>query len=37
MTRIARASGHPTDMSRDHVFTDSAALNRFVDAFAVTL
>jgi menaquinone-dependent protoporphyrinogen oxidase len=37
MTRIARGSGHPTDTSRDHVFTDWTALQRFVREFAGTL
>jgi menaquinone-dependent protoporphyrinogen oxidase len=37
MTRIARQSGHPTDTSRDHVFTDWTALDRFVDNFVLAL
>ena len=32
MKRIARKAGAPTDASRDHEFTDWAALDRFVDA-----
>jgi menaquinone-dependent protoporphyrinogen oxidase len=31
MKRIARKAGGPTDTSRDHVLTDWAALDRFVD------
>lgn len=33
MKRIARSAGASTDTSRDHVFTDWAALDRFVDDF----
>jgi menaquinone-dependent protoporphyrinogen oxidase len=33
MKRIARQSGGSTDTSRDHVYTDWVALDRFVDEF----
>lgn len=34
MKRAARESGASTDTSRDHVYTDWGALNRFLDEFA---
>ncbi len=34
MKQIARSSGGDTDTSRDHVYTDWAALDRFVEQFA---
>ena len=37
MKRIARKSGGSTDTSRDHEYTDWAALDRFADAFAKEL
>jgi menaquinone-dependent protoporphyrinogen oxidase len=37
LRRIARASGGSTDTSRDHVYTDFAALDRCVDAFVAAL
>lgn len=33
MKRIAREAGGSTDTSRDHIYTDWAALDRFVDDF----
>lgn len=37
MRRISRAIGRPTDTSRDHEFTDWAALDRFAASFGGTL
>ncbi len=34
MRRIARSQGNATDTTRDHEYTDWAALERFADAFA---
>ena len=34
MKRIARAEGGSTDTTRDHEFTDFAAVERFVERFA---
>jgi len=34
MKKIAGAGGNPTDTSRDHVFTDWAAVDRFAADFA---
>lgn len=37
MRRIAKLSGGSTDTTRDHVYTDYAALDRHVDAFSALL
>ena len=37
MKRLSRAGGHSTDTSRDHVYTDWAAVERFADGFAADL
>lgn len=34
MKQLARAGGHPTDTSRDHVLTDWTAVDHFTDDFA---
>jgi menaquinone-dependent protoporphyrinogen oxidase len=34
MKRLSKREGHPTDTSRDHEFTDWAAVARFADAIA---
>jgi menaquinone-dependent protoporphyrinogen IX oxidase len=33
MKRIAKRAGAPTDTTRDYVFTDWVALDRFVEEF----
>lgn len=37
MRMITKKSGGPTDTSRDYVFTDWVALDRFVDSFATAV
>jgi menaquinone-dependent protoporphyrinogen oxidase len=37
MRRIARAAGGSTDTSRDHVYTNVAALDRSVDTFVAAI